>query len=156
MPDNDQASSAKTNFNSVCTLHSAVDCVGTASLTIQPETTVNNFSVNNFDNVMSSYRCSFKYPGFTWCYDTNLQGKCVAAATEDGVCVNINSATVNMPDNDQASSAMANPRSKCTLYAAVNCLQKELVLQPGSRNDDFSIDGFNNVMSSYKCSFVTV
>ncbi|KAJ7775531.1 hypothetical protein B0H16DRAFT_1507725 [Mycena metata] len=152
-PDNDQASSATSNYNSACTLYSAVYCAG-YSIELEPSSSVQAFSEHNFDNVMSSYRCRFKNPGFTWCHEEGMGGQCVSASTENGACVNI--ASASHPDNDKASSATTNPNSICTLYQHGDCGGSSVSLQPSSTITALSVYNFENAMSSYRCSFLTL
>ncbi|KAJ7096019.1 hypothetical protein C8R43DRAFT_1049264 [Mycena crocata] len=150
-PDNDQASSATTNANSVCQLYSAVNCDGN-SIQIGAAATVNAFSELGFDKVMSSYRCEFEEPGFTWCEDENLGGKCLAVSGADGECVTF----ASTPDNDKASSAMTNPGSQCTLFQHARCGGTSILLPPLSAAHNFTDLGFNNMMSAYQCTSAEV
>ncbi|KAJ6516975.1 hypothetical protein DFH09DRAFT_1195783 [Mycena vulgaris] len=59
--DNDKASSAKGNANSLCTLYKHGNCIG-ETLDIAPLQTINKFSDYNFDKLMSAYRCQWMTP----------------------------------------------------------------------------------------------
>ncbi|KAJ7119366.1 hypothetical protein C8R43DRAFT_1137070 [Mycena crocata] len=151
-PDNDQAASATTNFNSVCQLFMDINCSG-FSIQIDAEETVPAFTDLGFDKLMSSYRCEFKEPdlqGFTWCSDENMDAKCIAASTAEGECVTLSSTA----ENDKASSAMTNPGAQCVLFQNAGCAGKSILLPALSAAEKFSDLLFDNMMSSYRCTSV--
>ncbi|KAJ6595243.1 hypothetical protein DFH09DRAFT_1136487 [Mycena vulgaris] len=90
-------------------------------------------------------------PGFTWCYEPSMGGRCVTATTLPDQCLN-----VSLADNDKASSATAHANSYCTLYNRYNCGTngETLEILPLARIDRFSDYEFDNRMGSYRCKHV--
>ncbi|KAJ6595219.1 hypothetical protein DFH09DRAFT_1273263 [Mycena vulgaris] len=87
-------------------------------------------------------------PGFTWCYEPFMGGRCVSATTLPDQCLN-----VSLADNDKASSATAHVNSYCTMYNRYNCGTngETLEILPLARIDRFSDYKFDNRMGSYRC-----
>ncbi|KAJ6582545.1 hypothetical protein DFH09DRAFT_287050 [Mycena vulgaris] len=90
-------------------------------------------------------------PGFTWCYDPSMRGRCITATTLPDQCLN-----VSLADNDKASSATAHPNSYCTMYNRYNCGTngETLEILPQATIDRFSDYNFDNKMGSYRCKWV--
>ncbi|KAJ6595223.1 hypothetical protein DFH09DRAFT_1413292 [Mycena vulgaris] len=90
-------------------------------------------------------------PGFTWCYEPSMGGRCVSATTLPDQCLN-----VTLTDNDKASSATAHPNSDCTMYNRYNCGTngETLEILPQAPIDRFSDYKFDNKMGSYRCKWV--
>ncbi|KAJ6550569.1 hypothetical protein DFH09DRAFT_1168545 [Mycena vulgaris] len=89
-------------------------------------------------------------PGFTWCYEPHLRIPCVNASTPPGKCINVRGT-----DNDKASSAKGNAKSLCTLYKHKNCIGETLDIAPLQTINKFSDYNFDNLMSAYRCQWMT-
>ncbi|KAJ7614220.1 hypothetical protein B0H17DRAFT_1153009 [Mycena rosella] len=96
------------------------------------------------------YESTAIQPGFTWCYEPSMRGRCVNATTPPGQCSNASRA-----DSNKASSAIANAHSSCTLYNRWNCgLNGEtLEILPEVPVNNLSDYGFDNMMGSYRCDW---
>ncbi|KAJ6595215.1 hypothetical protein DFH09DRAFT_1136452 [Mycena vulgaris] len=90
-------------------------------------------------------------PGFTWCYEPSMGGRCVTATTSPDQCLN-----VSLADNDKASSATAHANSYCTLSNRYNCGTngETLEILPLARIDRFSDYKFHDRIGSYRCKHV--
>ncbi|MCJ1468084.1 hypothetical protein MMC07_006711 [Pseudocyphellaria aurata] len=93
--------------------------------------------------------------GFYFCTNAEYTGLCFRDQSPFGTCVTVEDDLASVPDQfgDTVSSVSVNLGSRCTLFRDARCEGPTVTVEyPGSH--DLYFEGFNDIMSSFRCEAV--